>query len=212
MGEKAPVDLVAKCVPIKAGSSKKFDLELPPPSFVTSDGLHFSRQQIYDPPYTSERGSSCCVPFQDQNGKELLLGISHSKTRFKAKEKRDNLKGNVAANEFFSSFYVMEPTAPYRVIARTGRFCFGFSSPEELESNPFALSNTEKLQIGQTYNCPRIHFVSGMVEKAGDASRVIVAYGINDCVPRMVEISKKDISEMLFPHHKKKTDTSNAGE
>ena len=206
MGEKAPVDLTTKCIPRQAEPSRNMISELPSPSFVTSDELHFNRQEVYDPPYTSERGGSCCVPFQDQHGKELLLGISHSKTRFKAKEKRNDLKGNVAANEFFSSFYVMEPTAPYRVIARTGRFCFGFSSPEEVASNPFALSNTEPLQIGQTYDCPRIHFVSGMAEKSDDPSKVIVAYGINDCVPRMVEVSKTSISEMLFPRPKKNVD------
>ena len=206
MGEKAPVDLTAKCIPREAEPSRIMISGLPSPSFVTSDELHFNRQEVYDPPYTSERGSSCCVPFQDQNGQELLLGISHSKTRFISKELRSDLKGNVAANEFFSSFYVMEPTAPYQVIARTGRFCLGFSSPEEVKSNPFALSNTEPLQIGQTYNCPRIHFVSGMVEKADDPSKVIVTYGINDCVPRMVVISKLSISEMLFPRPKKNVD------
>ncbi len=47
-------------------------------------------------------------------------------------------------------------------------------------------------------NCPQIAFISSMTEKAGDDSKVIVGYGINDCVPRFVEINKSEIPRLLF--------------
>jgi hypothetical protein len=37
-----------------------------------------------------------------------------------------------------------------------------------------------------------------MTEKVGDDTKVIVGYGINDCVPRFVEIDKSEIGRLLF--------------
>lgn len=31
-----------------------------------------------------------------------------------------------------------------------------------------------------------------MIDKEGDASKFIVSYGMNDCVPRFLEMSKRD--------------------
>jgi hypothetical protein len=36
------------------------------------------------------------------------------------------------------------------------------------------------------------------VEKADDPSRIIIAYGVNDCAPRFVEVEKTEIQQMLF--------------
>ena len=52
--------------------------------------------------------------------------------------------------------------------------------------------------MGRTFNCPRIHFVTGMVENADDPSKVIIFYGVNDCVPRMIVVDKAEIIQMLF--------------
>jgi hypothetical protein len=52
--------------------------------------------------------------------------------------------------------------------------------------------------MGRTFDCPRIHFVTGMVEKADDTSKVIISYGVNDCVPRMIVVDKAEIIVMLF--------------
>jgi hypothetical protein len=54
------------------------------------------------------------------------------------------------------------------------------------------------LIIDNAFRCPRIHSVSGTVAKADDPTQVIVAYGINDCVPRMVQVAVEDILSMLF--------------
>ena len=36
------------------------------------------------------------------------------------------------------------------------------------------------------------------MEKVGDPSKLILAYGVDDCVSRMVEINKNDFAEHLF--------------
>ena len=54
-------------------------------------------------------------------------------------------------------------------------------------------------QSSLSLDCPRIHFVSGMSERANDPSKVLIAYGLNDCVSRVIEIEKEAIVEALFP-------------
>ena len=146
--------------------------------------------------YTDDRGSACCVSIQHPDGRSLRLGISHSKTLYG--------KGNrkLTSNQFFSSFYAFEAEAPYKIVARTGRFCFGFSSESERE-NPYTRMQMSamKMMSVEYPSCPRIHFVSGMVEKANDPTKLVVAYGVNDCVPRMVTIEKSDVLRMLFSPH-----------
>jgi hypothetical protein len=170
---------------------------LPFPSFATMDELHYVKHGVYAPALTFQRGSACCVAMEnpDPHGPPLLLGISHSKSRYKQRGLPD---ANVPFNSYFSAFYAMEARAPYRVVARTGNFCFGRSAPDEAGGNPYPYLNRENLWIGSAQNCPRIHFVSGMVEKADDPTKLIVSYGINDCVPRLVVIAKDDVKKMLF--------------
>jgi hypothetical protein len=167
---------------------------IPYPSFGTTEELDLSRQNFYDPVHTDERGSACCVSIQHPDGRWLRLGISHSKTVYGHGGKR-----TLGSNQFFSSFYAFEADSPYKVLARTGRFCFGFPKGSEI-SNPYSRMQMRPMtMIDVEYTkCPRIHFVSGMVEKADDPTKVIVAYGVNDCVPRMVTIDKSDILRMLF--------------
>ena len=51
----------------------------------------------------------------------------------------------------------------------------------------------------EEYDCPRIHFVTGIAEKMGDDETVIVSYGVNDCYPRMLEVSKSFLVGLLRP-------------
>jgi len=49
-------------------------------------------------------------------------------------------------------------------------------------------------------NRPAIHFVTGIADKLGDEKQTaIVSYGVNDCYPRMVEVSKKFLVSLLRP-------------
>jgi hypothetical protein len=130
-----------------------------------------------------------------------LLGIAHSKTKYNHKQGSDaySEKGQVQANHFFSSFYAMQDRPSYNVVARSGKFCLGFAQEDQSSDNPYTRMNVGPLQLmGKTFDCPRIHFVSGMIEKADDPSKVIISYGINDCVPRMIVVDKAEIIQMLF--------------
>jgi hypothetical protein len=54
------------------------------------------------------------------------------------------------------------------------------------------------LQIGNAVpTCPRIHFVSGLA-RAVDSDNILIAYGINDCLSRIVEIPMSEIGRLLF--------------
>ena len=105
---------------------------------------------------------------------------------------------------YFSSFYAFESTPPYKTVARTGRFCFGLPNATEIEQagHLFQHPNTPPTKIlafaGVSYNCPQIQFISGMVDKVGDPSRVIISYGVNDGISRVVEVEKAYIAKMLF--------------
>jgi hypothetical protein len=172
---------------------------VPLPSFGTVEELDLARERIWDPAITGDRGSYCCVPITVK-GQQLLLGIAHSKTRYNHKQGTDaKLEGQIQANHFFSSFYAIQDRAPYTVAAHSGKFCLGFAQDKDESDNPYTTMNVVPLQLmGKTFNCPRIHFVTGMVEKADDPSKVIISYGINDCVPRMIVVDKAEIIQMLF--------------
>ena len=176
-------------------------------SFGSHEELHFAKGNGHYHVVTAERGSACCVRIPDptRNSTFLYLGISHSKTKFVSKETRNSLPGNVSANHFFSSLYAFEPYEPYTVRALSGKFCLGFPTEEEGLVNPYSLNNRGPLWIGGPFDCPAIHFVSGIVEKVGDPNRVIIAYGVSDCSPRFIEVSKEDLSRMLFPWHYQRT-------
>jgi hypothetical protein len=150
---------------------------------------------------TKDRGSYCCAPLTVANNRTLLLGISHSKFVWKGQKTRHSLPGNVSANHFFSSFYLMESFPPYTVLARSGKFCLGFPSKEEMMENPYSGPTMQKrLRLASDdFDCPAIHFVSGLVDTP-DGEHFIIAYGVNDCAPRMVKVRKSDILKLLFPY------------
>jgi hypothetical protein len=37
-----------------------------------------------------------------------------------------------------------------------------------------------------------------MTQKVGHQDNIIVSYGVNDCVPRMVELHKQDLAHRMF--------------
>jgi len=212
MGAKLVVDLHNRCQKTHKGGAPTEFLQsnetLPHSSYGTRDELYFARQRIQDYPYSGEHGSGCCVhaevpPHWNRTTgggggarKNLLLGVSHARSRFSfGHEKRFG----VGELQYSSRFYAMEAVAPYRVVARTGRFCFGFPEASEASSNPYSNMSRAKLLIGEEYDCPMIHFVGSMIHVAGDPSQLIVAYGVNDCLPRIVVIEKGEVLRMLFP-------------
>ena len=162
----------------------------PEPSFTTPDSNLIDR----------DSGSACCVPVQwsDEYGeRQLLLGFSHRKTRKAPKKDSYN---------YVSRVYAFETVPPFNIVAKSGFFCLGFANnkPDDAEAKLsdneqlFGSANEYKLTIhNEVYDCPRIHFVTGIVEKIDDEETVIVSYGVNDCYPRMLEVKKTFLIDLL---------------
>jgi hypothetical protein len=130
-------------------------------------------------------------------------------------------------NHYLSRLYAFEQEAPFALVARSGHFCLGFPSPSEHqqqhdEDNPplVQVTSWRKLVLGNpnqttttttntnisaddsassvVFDCPRIHFVSGMTLDATNSSLVIIAYGVNDCLSRFVRVHLEDLQQLLF--------------
>lgn len=168
---------------------------LPDPSFHTADEASLALPAVRKPAITGDRGSYCCAKIVHQ-GRSLLLGISHSKTRTFHSPAPDN----PAKNQYFSSFYALEAEPPFHAVARTGRFCFGGGAATEHPISYYGnLTAWRVLEIGgETLHCPGIHFVSGMTASI-DGAHLIIAYGVNDCSARFVVVSQAEVLGLLFP-------------
>jgi len=193
----------------------------PEASYLTVDGT-VSKSPLID----RDSGSACCISilWRDENSdgddierageRRLLLGFSHRKTR------RGLGKANPPYN-YVSRVYAFEPAPPFNIVARSGFFCLGFAlkqQHQQLHGKHYSSDNDEVNQSGNEQvwgaaneykltingivfeNCPAIHFVTGIADKLGDEKQTaIVSYGVNDCYPRMVEVSKKFLVSLLRP-------------
>ena len=224
----------------------------PGASFATVDGVPLpdrggGRDVGAGPLTPGDSGSACCVSIRwrddndgdasgvsggggvgagkkDGEGRRLLLGFSHRKTR-------RGLGRDSPQYNYVSRVYAFEPTPPFNVVARSGFFCLGFAllkrSDDALDGTSqmvvagrshavrhlrddeanesdneqvWGAANDYKLKInGEVFdNCPAIHFVTGIADKMGDEEETaIVSYGVNDCYPRMIEVSKKFLVGLL---------------
>ncbi|GKY92158.1 hypothetical protein MPSEU_000187100 [Mayamaea pseudoterrestris] len=175
-----------------------------PSSFATVEELNFPRLAPEQVLLTRGRGGACCIEMEHpQTRQHLLVGVSHSKTPSQRKGRlpvlSDGNASKIIDNHYLSQLYAFENVAPYRIVALSGLFCFGFPSEREQQAVPIAkVTLWRKLAFGQEFDCPRIHFVSGITLAAGDSKYAIIAYGINDCVSRFVKVSIKELQQILF--------------
>jgi len=156
----------------------------------------------------TQHGGACCISVGSQllgpssitEYDHVLVGVAHSKVPYRNDANKRRLAPH---HHYVSSFYAFEPRPPHRIVAGSGYFCLGFpSSHEENKSgNPYgALLQKNRMTMNDAkFNCPQIHFVSGIAEKVGDEGRALIAYGVNDCASRIVEVSKRDIARLLLP-------------
>lgn len=177
----------------------------PEASFTTIDGGSSS------PLTPRDSGSACCVSIrwrddndEDGEGRRLLLGFSHRKTR-------RGLGQDSPQYNYVSRVYAFEPTPPFNLVVRSGFFCLGFmhrhidDEADEIKDvlihneQVWGSANDYRLKIhGEVFDCPSIHFVTGIADKLGEEEEtVIVSYGVNDCYPRMIEVSKKVLVRLL---------------
>jgi hypothetical protein len=142
-----------------------------------------------------DRSSACCVqitkryygdmiPSKWKELDSILVGISHSKSRGRMPSSQGD------RYNYLSRLYAFSSVEPYELIARSGLFCFGFPDEYDAKSHGTGVGNKynvltqgKMLELnGKTYKCPNIHFVDSIIEKADDQSKLVVSYGVNDCV------------------------------
>jgi hypothetical protein len=124
-----------------------------------------------------ESGSSCCINIQHE-GKDLLLGLSHVRSK-RGME-------HTPKYQYLSRLYAFDPISniPFEMEFKSDLFCLSYPSEDEkMRSDNPALDVIDPPVITYldhtTPECPAIHFVTGIIEKDGDESKVIVSYGIN---------------------------------
>ena len=155
--------------------------------------------------YQADRGTACCVKISNTRHyhnvtsnttilgmDHLWVGVSHTKNR-----KKDKMGGQFY---YVSRLYALSPT--YELVARSGCLCFGFPMTDEYSNDINAveigggvsggdpltnLTFRSRLKFRETeYDCPRIEFVTGISEKVDDPDSLLLGYGVNDCVARIV--------------------------
>ena len=193
----------------------------PRPSFFTVDehwfpGIRGSFRQ-------AGHGGACCVSLTRREARQaehikltgrawakndyLLIGVAHTSVQYRRWYGDKNVpakeKAMVPHTHYVSFFYAFEPRPPFNLQALSGYFCLGFAGEDGTEGGMFnshsILTFNRKLsQNNETFNCPQIHFVSSFIEKVDTPSTTVIGYGINDCTPRIVEVSKREITRLLF--------------
>lgn len=155
-----------------------------------------------------DHGTACCLSMSLGGFGEVLVGISHTKTTLITnpwwrRDIRAKYNDRIPGRRYLSRFVAYRPIPPFDIVARSGWFCLGFADADEYYragGNSLAFRN-EQYQLDlfdDTYQCPIIHFPSSISEVVGNASRAIIAYGINDCYHRIVVVEKTDIAKRLL--------------
>jgi len=189
-------------------------------SWYTMEEIMFPRMEASESILIRGHGGACCVSVQHpQTGEELLVGIYHTKIpkfgmrsgkRLPLWHRIDGGSSKVMPNQYLSRWYAFRPTPPFATVTTSGLFCLGYPDKHGQLQHPLIQTTLWKTMIfggdgrvdtgnySLPLDCPRIHFVSGISNKADDASKVIVAYGINDCFSRLIEFEKAAIITTLF--------------
>lgn len=68
----------------------------------------------------------------------------------------------------------------------------------EKDTNDRYKEHTSTIVTGTIYDCPAIHFITGMTEKADDPDKLIIAYGVEDCTSWFIEVGKEEVVKLLF--------------
>ena len=212
----ANIDKVSQRSMKLIGDMTKSDVA-PIPSFSTVDEYWFPGGR--SPFKENAHGGACCVSFsldeinvggaQNNHHESLLVGIAHTKVPWQPWYSKAHIpkerKDLVPHTHYVSFFYAFDPRPPFQLRARSGYFCLGFAdsidSGEGGTFNQHSILTHDRplLQHNETFLCPQIEYISTFIEKAGDSSKTVVGYGLNDCTSRLVEVEKKEIVRMLYP-------------
>lgn len=163
-----------------------------------------------------DHGTACCITLSLPNHHgTVLMGISHTKTSgirnpwwtrdIYNRYTQNNI--TIGHRQYLSRLVAYQSTPPFDVVARSGWFCLGFAVTStkvtsESGRNTLAGQNSQyQLDLFRTthsYNCPMIHFASGLSEYVNDPTKAIIAYGVADCYPRMIVVEKSDLVSRLL--------------
>jgi hypothetical protein len=154
--------------------------------------------------YSEDRGTTCCIRLEREfyadltpnrtllSFSHLILGIAHVKS-YIALPRNETIQ---KIHGYLSRFYAILPTIPpIDVATQSPLFCWPHVLSYETETS---IGNVSLQWKNRTYACPEITFSSGMTVSLSNSSRIIVAYGINDRIPVLAEISKRDVALRLF--------------
>jgi len=156
-----------------------------------------------------DRSSACCVQIGKEYYEDLIVSLPHAATELKVLDSvllgisHSKSRSRMASSQghrynYLSRLYAFSTVEPYQLVARSGLFCFGFPNEKDTKRNDIIgngfneFTKGKKLEINwKSHDCPNVHFVVSMIEKESDKSKLIVSYGVNDCVPRFLEMSKR---------------------
>ena len=194
--------------------------DAPLPSFPNVDAIWYPGNKA--PFKESVHGGACCVLFtkdelniggsQSNHHESLLVGIAHTKVPWRPWYNRASQQDKelLPHTHYVTLFYAFDAYPPFKLRARSGFFCLGFVPETNDNSLPASeggrfnphnvLTRNRKLrQNNETFDCPQMSFVSSFTQKADDASRLVIGYGLNDCTGRLVEVTKQEVVRLLFP-------------
>jgi hypothetical protein len=179
---------------------------IPPDMYQPNPALEGDEEHLRRSPWrcSGNRGTACCISLEKTyyadltanltilSYSHLLIGIAHVKS-FKKLSRSD---GRNTSYGYLSRWYAILPTIPpTHVAAQSGLFCWPFTDAAEIK---FGSQLSWLEWKNRTYHCPDITFASGLTVSLSNASNLMVGYGINDEVPLLAEITKRDVALRLF--------------
>jgi len=152
----------------------------------------FRYQYFRNESRSRDRGSACCIDMNIE-GVQVKVGISH-------------VVSDVWGRVYFSRFYAFESEPPFNIVAKSGLFCLSHALPNDIGLETVAAAQrdahsnfTSSFDVFKhKYKCPKISFISGMIEMVGNPNMVIISYGVNDCYSRIIFVPKKKIKMVLL--------------
>ena len=136
------------------------------------------------------RGTACCADI-DFKGEQVKVGLTHTVTKERA---------------YLHAFYAFQPFPPFKIVALSGYFCLGGMNSKDIgyddhwmsQRSIDAESDLARMNVkGETYNCPKVTFATGINEMLDSRSNIIISYGVGDCYSRSIVVSKQKIQILL---------------
>ncbi len=153
------------------------------------DSVSLKRSDI-QLPGVKFRGTACCADM-NYRGEQVKVGITHTVSKERS---------------YLYAFYAFKPSPPFEIVALSGYFCFGGMKSSDIGYEDHWMSerlidpesDLARLDVmGETYNCPKVAFASGINEMVDSRDNIIISYGVGDCYSRSIVVPKQKIQILL---------------